>query len=93
LGVIGKAGLFLVLMEGFQETKSLFFFWVGAVTLLNAAIALYYYLQIPYQAYFKQASKAEMPEVKPVNPWIIGEGIAYILVGVLIFGFIILVFI
>jgi len=90
LGLIGKAGLFLVLMEGFQETKSLFFFWVGAVALLNAAVALYYYLQIPYQAYFKQASKAEMPEVKP---WIIGEGIAYILVGVLIFGFVILVFI
>lgn len=87
LGFLGKAGLFLVLAEGFQSLKSTFYLWMGILALLNAAVALFYYMHIPYQAWLKPAAK-ELPVIPySAKIWWPAQVLVIVFVIVLIGGF------
>lgn len=91
LGFLGKAGLFLVLAEGFQALKSTFYLWMGILALLNAAIALFYYLHIPYQAWLKPKStepNSEVPEMPlPATTWWPAHILVATFIVILVVGF------
>jgi NADH-quinone oxidoreductase subunit N len=87
LGFLGKAGLFLVLAEGFQALKSTFYLWMGVLALLNAAVALFYYLHIPYQAWLKPAAE-ELPVIPySAKIWWPAQVLVVVFVVILIGGF------
>lgn len=58
-GFNAKLYIFSALWESWQEQNSTILLWVFIIGLLNTAVALFYYLKIPYFVFFKTHEQSE----------------------------------
>ena len=64
-GFTAKLLIFSILWKSYTLSQSPLLLWLFILCILNAAIALFYYLKLPYWMFFKQALKPPLSRI----PW------------------------
>lgn len=76
-GFTSKLLIFSALWESYSTEGARWMLWLLVIGILNSAVALVYYLRLPYLLFFKD----EVPSSKPVNDRMMGKVIGGILVA------------
>lgn len=68
-GFMAKLFIFSGAWQAYTETGRTIILWVLVLGLLNTAVSLFFYLKIPYYAFFRKTATAGSPQVaKPTMP-------------------------
>lgn len=64
-GFSAKLFIFSALWDAYQTTQNIFFLYLFILGLINSALALFYYLKIPFLLFFRNISVDEEVETEP----------------------------